>query len=91
MELNLNIDVKVRLTAFGEMLLARKKLEEYNDQVRMTVVGRGTKRAMAVWESNAPDSEGFRHFQLYELMNIFGEHLTECTDKLPFERNCIEV
>ncbi len=91
MELNMNIDVKVRLTALGEAILARKKLEEFDDQIRITTMGVGTKRAMEVWESNAPDSDGFRHFQLYELMNIFGKYLTEYADELPFERNCIEV
>jgi hypothetical protein len=64
MVVNLNDDVKVKLTDYGRDLLAKKRL------------------------TRQPDEAGYTKFQLWELMNIFGEHLYNgCS--IPFEFNRI--
>jgi hypothetical protein len=70
---NINVQVYVELTPLGE-----KIIEEYNEQFRMP-------------HHDAPHKkewDGFYKFPLWELMGIFGQHLSIGSDT-PFEGNKI--
>lgn len=71
-KLNLNDNVKVKLTSFGlEILSMRYKERNGNSTDFVPTI----------------DENGYTEYQLWELMNIFGEYYYVGAAELPFELN----
>lgn len=82
MEFDFNTDkcVKVKLTDEGLRILEarhNKNLEMHPELVKVI----GTFKAPEV------DEEGYSRFQLFELMNIFGDYMRLGNDNFPFEKD----
>lgn len=89
--INLNNVVKVKLTSFGEALLSKYLLKKYKSlggSLMPEVASHASERAlMSLWNDYARDSDGYRSFQLYDLMHIFGGDVTLCSQQKPFINN----
>ncbi len=98
MKINVNDTVRVRLTPFGESVLARHRLQEY-EGLREAFPERPERdgqsapcheRALLdVWTDHERDAEGMRTFQIYELMEIFGPEMSFTAQQMPFQDNRI--
>lgn len=71
MLVNLNDDIKVKLTDFGKEIFY-KKLDEFDKRLVSS----------ALLEE---DENGWTKFQLWEFMNIYGKYLYNGATKLPIE------
>ncbi len=95
MEISLNDIVKVRLTCFGEAILAKYRLETFKDMGGSldshASPSIGNRCGMGIWKEHETDEEGFRRFQLFELMEIFGPCIGTVSQQIPFERNSIYI
>ena len=103
MILNLNSTVKVKLTSRGELLLAQSRIQEHKEmqsslersfagrisgdaagQLRVTAMER---KLLYLWKDHPEDTDGYREFQLYELVSIFGKGIADDTDGKVFENS----
>lgn len=91
MNVNLNCSVKVLLTYFGLSVLK----DYYNSLFTDAGIYFTDDDIHYLFYNHhnlpPPDSEGYHHFQLYELMQIFGKCLYIGTSNLPFRNNEIII
>jgi hypothetical protein len=80
-KVNINDIVKVKLTEFGISIL-----KQNHDEVNEILINRGVK-PMGPFELKLDDN-GYMAFQLWQLMSIYGEHLS-VTGENPFETQII--
>ena len=78
MKFNLNEKIKVRLTSSGIKILRESHAQIY------TVLGSEVPK----FTEPSVDKNGYTEFQLWDFMNIFGEHMNMHTT-LPIETNII--
>lgn len=80
-KVNINEEVKVKLTPFGIQVL-----KEQRDELNERIIGRGGKAI----KDYAPsvDKDGYTKFQLWDLMNRFGD-LMHLGSQIPFETTII--
>lgn len=92
MRINLGDSVLVKLTPFGELILAKEKIRLYtefggtNNPGDMPINAR---IAESIWKEHEADQEGYRRFQLYDLMRIFGPVVSTEAQQITFYENCI--
>ncbi len=82
--LNTNAMVRVRLTLAGEAIHARRLAS-----VRKRVL-EATSGAVHIRDFHEPDVDGWREYQLWELMHDFGADMFNGCD-VPFVDNVIEL
>jgi hypothetical protein len=90
--INLGDLVRVKLTPFGEMLLGKEKIRLYTESGGSDNPGDAPINARvgeSIWSEHEADREGYRRFQLFELMRIFGPVLTTEAQQVPFVENSI--
>lgn len=80
-KINLNDEVKVKLTDFGMQIL-KQRHDELNNMIKASG-GRGTEFVLRI------DEDGYYKTQLHNLMYIFGEYTSIGAKGLPFETNMI--
>jgi hypothetical protein len=80
--------VKVRLTGFGEAVLAKYKIDEYlrsggtlNAGIEPQIED---EQARYIFSRFGPDQDGFCAFQIEELMEIFGSSMRYAAVQIPF-------
>src|SRR3569833_1475400 len=82
--INLNVTVQVRPTKFGEALLRSKEARAWEDIHKLYLT--------KLYEGKKPDpATGYYTFQLWDLMNIFGEVMIIGNPNLPFVNNEIII
>lgn len=82
-QLNLNDEVKVKLTEAGIKILEDRHnyfLKQFGD--RATAI-----KALGEFKAPKVDENGYSSFQLWELMNIFGQAMYNGNPNIPFEMN----
>ncbi len=82
MEFNINHHVKVKLTDAGIRIL-----KEQHDQMDREIQERGGK-GLGIF-TVTKDEQGYTRFQLWKLMNIFGESLTMGNNDVPFDTTIV--
>ena len=89
LKINLNDEVMVKLTPFGHSLFVKYQLQEF-EKLEEAIEDDETKAKAqsSLWNEHIPDGEGYLHFQLYELMGIFGQELF-LGQKTIFEDNAV--
>lgn len=76
-KININDEVKVKLTEFGIKVL-KQKHDELNKMIKERG-GKGTEFVLRI------DEDGYYKTQLHNLMHTFGEYTTLGIKELPFE------
>lgn len=84
MEFDFYVDkhVKVKLTDEGLRILESRYNDNLRNFPRVTQV-------LGPFKAPEVDEEGYSRFQLFELMEIFGDYVKENRDVLPFEKDII--
>ena len=88
--LNCNDIVQVKLTPFGECVLHKARVKEY-EEIEAAKITTCEALAAAIFDSHPKDERGYREFQLYELFDIFGETFFFTAQEVPFVGNEILV
>lgn len=76
-KININDYIKVKLTNRGKDIYYRQ-YDEINKKAGKILIEPEYPKA---------DSDGYSHFQIWELMKLYGSHLSLLSTELPFETN----
>ena len=88
LKINLNDKVKVKLTAFGEAILAQHMLKVYRELGGVLDARDNLnpyeEAACSIFFAYPYDEDRYRTFKLYELFEIFGHTISPSTVNNPF-------